>query len=494
MTIPTTDDEFERLPPAIRRKYFSTLERLRLAQQPHKPLGVSNRRRRNLSCTGDWRPRTTADYGGRTGSSPRRLRKLDSRNFITAADAQWFLELPETIRRKHFTREEQVLLAGRCESIILDPADEALYKLGRKLNTSCASVVSTPTSGFFNESFDESFVGSFEKHQNSLEMNDSIRETFRWMDEDDELDLSLNYHNYVEKSTPLPVINDSSRRPSAVRRTFSLSNRPFRRNSSSSSNQVQLASFPQTPRTSYQRKDSIPRHAPKLSISATDKEAAYYQDPEARLKLRVYLASPQKFDEAIEFGFPATDGQSTDNSTARPRPGRKQSTQETTRSFLDDNNSLFRDLDDASTIPETEQPLTPQTPREFEPNFRPSHSHLHRQPSSSKPSSTDSHYNVRQRIHGDSYLHAFAGSREMTLRMTLTRPDLRADESMLYGFQRNSKDDPLALEELPPMSEDTGGVIGPFGGPDGWGPPREDGIVKKLWKRVKHNGHKKEKA
>jgi len=79
----------------------------------------------------------------------------------------------------------------------------------------------------------------------------------------------------------------------------------------------------------------------------------------------------------------------------------------------------------------------------------------------------------------------------MTLRMTLTRPDLRADESVLYGFQRSSKDDPLALEELPPMSEDTGGAVGPFGGPDGWGPPREDGIVKKLWKKVKPNGQKK---
>ncbi|KAH0548279.1 hypothetical protein GP486_008018, partial [Trichoglossum hirsutum] len=254
---------------------------------------------------------------------------------------------------------------------------------------------------------------------------------------------------------------------------------------------VHIPNLSQAPRSSHQhqRKDSISKHAPKLSISATDKEAAYYQDPEARLKLRVYLASPQKFDEAIEFGFPATDGQNVDNAVvSRPRAVRKKSVQENTRSFLDDNTS-FHDLDDASTIPETEMPLTPQTPREFEPASRASY----RMPSSSKPNSTDSHYNVRHRIHGDSYLHAFAGSREMTLRMTLTRPDLRADENELYGFQRNSKDDPLALEELPPMSEDTGGALGPFGGPDGWGPPRESGIVKKLWKKVKSNGTKRER-
>jgi hypothetical protein len=445
-----------------------------------------------LSCTGDWKPRTTADYG-RTGSS-RKLRKLDTRNIITTADAQWFLDLPETIRRKHFTREEQILLAGRCESVILDPADEALYKFGRKINPSFTSVVSTPTSGFFKESFDESFVDSFERPRRnpSLEMNDTFRESFRWMDEEDDLDLSLrldDYHAFVEKSTSPPATNGSSRRPSMVRRTFSLSAKPFRRDSSSSSHQVHIPSLSQTPRSSHQRKDSISKHAPKLSISAADKEAAYYQDPEARLKLRVYLASPQKFDEAIEFGFPATEGQNTDNTTSRPKAVRKKSVQENTRSFLDDNTSLFHDLDDASTIPETEMPLTPQTPREFEPASRTSY----RMPSSSKPNSTDSHYNVRHRIHGDSYLHAFAGSREMTLRMTLTRPDLRADETELYGFQRNSKDDPLALEELPPMSEDPGGALGPFGGPDGWGLPREDGIVKKLWKKVKSNGTKREK-
>ena len=43
---------------------------------------------------------------------------------------------------------------------------------------------------------------------------------------------------------------------------------------------------------------------PRNTHSA-DSEATYYQDPEARLKLRVYLASPQKFDEAVEFGFPS---------------------------------------------------------------------------------------------------------------------------------------------------------------------------------------------
>jgi hypothetical protein len=36
------------------------------------------------------------------------------------------------------------------------------------------------------------------------------------------------------------------------------------------------------------------------------------------------------------------------------------------------------------------------------------------------------------------YAQAPASSREMTLRMTLTRPDLRADEEQMYGWQKPS--------------------------------------------------------
>ena len=71
----------------------------------------------------------------------------------------------------------------------------------------------------------------------------------------------------------------------------------------------------------------------------------------------------------------------------------------------------------------------------------------------------------------DPYPLALAGNREMTLRMTLTRPDLRADESVLYPRGQ----DPLALEELPPMA-DAG---------DLWVKPAKDGgRVRKFWRRV----------
>jgi hypothetical protein len=54
----------------------------------------------------------------------------------------------------------------------------------------------------------------------------------------------------------------------------------------------------------------------------------------------------------------------------------------------------------------------------------------------------------------------------MTLRMTLTRPDLRADDDQLYGWQatpspKQQKDDPLALEDLV-FSDDMTGTKGAF--------------------------------
>lgn len=56
-------------------------------------------------------------------------------------------------------------------------------------------------------------------------------------------------------------------------------------------------------------------------------------------------------------------------------------------------------------------------------------------------------------------------NREMTLRMTLTRPDLRADEEQLYGWQspppKTSRDDPLALEDLV-FTDDMTGTKGAF--------------------------------
>jgi hypothetical protein len=405
-------------------------------------------------------------------------------------DAQWFDQLPAKIRQKRkltfhlgaiyntnlltdFSREEQVLLAGRCDTVILDSADEALYRFGRTNNRSAATLDRRRSAFPYHRRLSTGSIDSMD----SVEMAESLR----WMDGEDDLDLSLPSYHVAPRPSPIRPEFDS-RRPSR-RRTLSISSKPFSRTSSSSQGM-------QTARSTY-----VPRHSAKLSTSTIDHNATHYQDPEARLKLRVYLASPQKFDEAIEFGFPSVDGQSSKEAwnASRPRTasGSKRSDSHDHQTFLNhDTASLFDesdDVDDAASIPDIDGPITP---REIDGYFRSPHV-----TQGSKPNSTDSSNlpasSIRTRKDTfDPYVHALAGNREMTLRMTLTRPDLRADESALYGWQGRPKNDPLALEDLPQISEDNATALGPFGGPDGWGNLPKDSVVKRLWRKVKSGGSK----
>ncbi|POS87682.1 hypothetical protein EPUL_001858 [Erysiphe pulchra] len=79
-----------------------------------------------------------------------------------------------------------------------------------------------------------------------------------------------------------------------------------------------------------------------------------------------------------------------------------------------------------------------------------------------------------------------SGNTQMTLRMTLTRPDLRADEAKIYAWQ-DSKfpcQNQYPADELNEKFEGKG----PFGGPDGWGlEEKQDSKVKKFWNRMTQN-------
>jgi len=207
----------------------------------------------------------------------------------------------------------------------------------------------------------------------------------------------------------------------------------------------------------------------------------------------MYLASPQKFDEAIEFGFPS----STERESATPhyqlppvtKHSRKFSRDMHTflrdgkLSFFEDKNNDNQGLEsDGESIADVESPRTPSSAGL---SFR-----LH----SRQMSSIDSN--------GLPSSHSSPGNpghvnREMTLRMTLTRPELRAGEDALYGWQsqpqhQNQKqtvatttvqDDPLALEELI-LSDDQTGTKGPF-----YVKPKPRGnIVTRLLKRTSLKG------
>ncbi|KAI4088778.1 MAG: hypothetical protein LQ348_004107 [Seirophora lacunosa] len=489
---PPLEHDFDSFPPAVKRKYFSSLERLRLAQRP----GTSD------SCTTSTcflshtrpvtrssRPRLQIRNSSYFKNSPSRLMRKASApsDCFSFEDAQWFQSLPVKVQRKQFTTEEQEVLARRRESWILDAADEVILRAFRQRFHSLPTL--QPSSSYSSASS----VHTLEDLEgepavdSAIDMDESILDGFRWINDDDDLDLTLDdYHSHLVSSTA-PVSRHGSRRPS-FRRTLSLtampaveSHRPVspeRDPRTTSSIPPPRTSSPRDrsrPRTGH-RDASIPRHAP---LQGTDQPTKHYQDPEARLKLRVYLASPSKFDEALEFGFPSLESREHLPQPRRPSISRQNQTEPAPQTFYDSENPSFldgpdSDSDDAESLPEMDAPHTPSD-AVFSHN-------THRLPMS-KPSCSELdrplpkavgrfiYKQVEQAHHHQPYIVSGC-NREMTLRMTLTRPDLRASDDLLYG---HSDSDPLALEHLPTA----------VGNHDIWDQGKESGgAVRKLWRKV----------
>lgn len=309
---------------------------------------------------------------------------------------------------------------------------------------------------------------------NMLDVGDPLSDSLRWLEEDaGALDLQLSgddYHSHLEPDSSVAALpEDGRRKRPSFRRAACQESRV------SGLNPTLLANPTPTPaklRKELRRKSSSADQVmdngtgTRLSVSSVDHDATYYRDPEARLKLRVYLASPQKFDEAIEFGFPPMDG-------ARKSVAG-------IHTFLaddDDAASLPPDAedDDGTSSPDTDQPVTPS---EIDTTFR----SPHRFPYAAKLHTSDStlptKHTGRPRAF-ESYAFAPAENREMTMRLTLTRPDLRPHDTVTYSLQGREKDDPLALGDLPPLTDRTGLQHASKSS------SHPDGIVKKFWKMVK---------
>ena len=298
-----------------------------------------------------------------------------------------------------------------------------------------------------------------------------MKDSFRWLDEDDDLDLSLDhYHSHVVE-TAMPLSKSSSKRPS-FRRNLSLTNLPFGRESRLSSDRAysisgQSSRISASTTQSHRFSLAMPKqkHAAPIPYPVVDTPVTHYQDPEARLKLRVYLASPQKFDEALEFGFPSLPGPTRPSSRRPSLSNHPPATAavDLQTFYNDDNASLFKDQDEGQ-VASPPGPDSPDTP--LDTILR-----VGKHVTSSKPAPNDLARPCIWHTASEPYVHAQAGDREMTLRMTLTRPDLRADESAIYG---KGAQDPLALEELPP-SADLADIWDKY--------PKEHNVVKKLWRR-----------
>ncbi|CAF9920047.1 hypothetical protein IMSHALPRED_004802 [Imshaugia aleurites] len=464
------------------QQYFSSLERLRLAQNSSsakRPASVKSCHATLKSPNPKPAPsrpalaRRNSSYFKNSHILRKKIPSPTSDTFLPS-DAQWFLSLPHKVQRKHFTREERLALSGQRESVLFHPSHERSYNFYRQGGEGNRSVPTLRTSSYSSLSSLSTFDdGQAQPADSAVDMDDSMI----WFDDDNDLDLSSklqldDYHEFMTKAADSDV-KPSKRQPS-FRRALSLNQLPFG---------ADTVAIPPLPKATHSRPPAAvaprpflaPAREAQTSNSAIEASAKYYQDPEARLKLRVYLASPQNFDEAIEFGFPSMED-TEDRPLSRPSLSRAPKTTPCKTFLHDDISSLFDALDDnddaesTTSLPERDAPYTP-THGVFNHDamlLSPSVATSAGSTSTLFPKPTVRHHNA-----SEPFAQLLAGSREMTLRMTLTRPDLRADEKALYA--NTTGDDPLALEHLPPAKKEA----------EIWDQlPKERGTLKKLWRRV----------
>lgn len=229
------------------------------------------------------------------------------------------------------------------------------------------------------------------------------------------------------------------------------------------------------------------------STISIDASAAYYQDPEARMKLRKYLASPQKFDEAIEFGFPSLP---TRNSMSERDPAFRAvaytKTGNEVQRLLREDHSLDKrysvESSDDETVSFNDSPVTPASGEDIAPRVRPyGASIFNGLDKSDLPSLRFNFDGMSDIIEGTEpgpTNYDPLANREMTLRMTLTRPELRATSEELYGWEEQEQRDPLALERLH-LSDDMTGRHGAFAiKPSASYRNRRAGVFKRIFGRV----------
>lgn len=506
---------------------FSSLERLRLAQAASRPKTSSGRSSHGIIKTPSSPRSLRPSLSRRNSSYFRSSPLLRSRNKIPSpttdtfspSDAQWFLRLPEKVQRKHFTPEERWLLSGLPETVLPDAADERVYKsiyqLSREANRSVPTLRASSASSVSSMS---TFDAELEPDADSaIAMDDADFDGFRWIENDDDHDLASTldpYHAFINNT--VEHTSKPTKRTPSFRRALSMTSLPFGpAHNAAKPTRTQLptpitsTAVPQLPpletihhrvrHSTHSHSSSRPGHLLPIHHNRTPSNpiepcATHYTDPSARLKLRVYLASPQKFDEAIEFGFPSMEDKEN-MPLSRPSLTRSHRTAPSSiqKTFLDDSNpSIFDALDDpdedeTSSLPERGSPYTPV-------GVHPTDTYLlspSEAPSSSAstlifPKPIPQQKTLRHNIEFEDPAYSgrdreMTGTREMTLRMTLTRPDLRADGQARYDPSSGKGNDPLALAHLPTSAK-----------PDIWDscpPVKEGGVLKRVWRKVSGKGY-----
>jgi hypothetical protein len=353
------------------------------------------------------------------------------------AEAQWYSKLPDKVRHQLFSIEEQDVLADTLQHTTPlnppapDPNDRKASRAARHSRKAAPSP--------YLSSSDESDPNKKKSRRKRHGKGDMATTRKR---SDTELP-TYNRNSIVHRSnSPHGLPWDSTAPPLPIPKAPLLTT--HRRSKS-------FATLASASRPSYD-----------ATAAATDPEAVYYRNPEARHKLRQYLASPQRFDEALTFGFPSETQPDTPH-TYNYRTASANTHYDTSSSYMETPElEDYKSYDTSDTGTES-----PATPADADFSWRASKfnrvSIFGSLDTDSIPSFDLKFAAEKPKPEPIAFIAPPLMNREMTLRMTLTRPDLRANEEEMYGYSRPTSDeDPLALDQLPTPVEDMSGTRGAF--------------------------------
>jgi hypothetical protein len=376
---------------------------------------------------------------------------------VSEEQAAWFLALPDKVKRQHFSKEEQTLLADRCESVLDKRSPKKSYESAQEF---CIRRLDSQA--------DKERQQRKIKHRRrssapvlTRTLDDQVLADIAAADapevvEDGECDKMAILNLYSRRHSVGTTHEETAQPPVATkaqirsfRKSFALRPLPLPA--------PVLAPLP-SPGFFKAKDEQKPAKARRRPAELTfvppepSPEAKHYKDPEMRRTLRA-MSSPELFDEALEYGFPPPPRHGLRN-VGRLRSKFSPDTSDNDRSSSLTSSSTAETKD----LPFGASPSTPDGSMNFLDTTTtnaslkpPSPHHLHR----------------RAHTTGDVQTHHRTPSsvnREMTLRMTLTRPILRAAETDTNAVHKtplqtslmDPKHDPLALESISICDDPTG--------------------------------------
>ncbi|EPQ65931.1 Bgt-3482 [Blumeria graminis f. sp. tritici] len=542
---PETEAEFDALPIAVRKKYFSTLERLTFAQssyttpQAASPMqyyprpdyslhhsrhssqsssmmmmamagGSASRIRPSSPKSTSSRPNTTlAERRGK------RLAQLQTRQVpclprqpanvrqstaspITSQDSSLAEKMKgkpmKQVKKRHF--EAHPRRSVRLDSLGRVTQRASPGKSEKTLSPLEFKPPSLRQIDVKDHSATEDYTRVLNRHQRIGTTNiisKEIYDTFRWIDDEPEIDARSALDDYHANLDGTTLSTRTHNRKPSFRRQVSINRTPLGKRYT----QPQTAPLGYPSLRSYhsQQKSQTsslspksPRHRVRACTSVKNDTISLRQDsPNYTQPQTNYLPS------RVARNRLRSNSLFIDSLSSRPyETVPKQQTTTADKSFLvDDSTSLS---DDGASTKDPESPLTPCAEISLQsPDSR-------KQPTNSISSNTVSPPKVSQDLSHPGAIRPMivkqidspnlsCGSREITLRMTLTRPDLRVDEAKIYAWQdAKLPHHTRVLSEAAEKYFARGSCGGPLGGPDGWGPDDKDAsVVKRFWNKVTQN-------